>query len=277
MSNIPRPSLDELEAYLKSYDEKAEKEAHAYQADTASSEIEIEHIKVVPAPVTSQKETVAVREDISSPTQQAEPEPTSENPPPEVQTEKAPTAAKKRRAKSKRKKSPLMKLWNIISTILVIAVILLAIALVGVRIIGYTPYAVLSPSMTPEFVPGDLIYVKEVPLNDIQVGDVISFDASEDGTIVTHRVAEVDSEGRKFYTKGDANESRDGNPVLFENVLGVVQFSIPKLGYVSNYVSSEGGRYVAIVIVLVLVLLWIVPELFRPEEKKEKIKDQDGI
>ncbi len=262
MANLPRPSIDELEAYLKEYDERAA----AAKAEAA------EHIRVTPEPV--------------KPTPAPAPAPEPVTPPPEVPVveeapepePEAPAPAENRRSKRvRRKRSPLRTVWNVLTTVLVIAVILLAMALVGVRLIGYTPYAVLSPSMTPEFVPGDLIYVKEVPLDEIGVGDVISFVANEESTIVTHRVVEVDREGRRFYTQGDANESRDGNPVLYENVLGVVQFSLPKLGYVSSYVSSESGRYVAIVAVLVLVLLWILPELFRPEEKKQRIKDQEGI
>ncbi len=254
MANLPRPSLEELDEYLKSYDERAA----AAKAEAA------EHIRVTPEPV---RPAPAPESEVD---EAGEPEPPARSEPE--------TPAPGRRTKRvRRRRSPLMTVWNILTTLLVAAVILLAIALVGIRLVGYTPYAVLSPSMTPEFVPGDLIYVKEVPLDEIGVGDVISFVANEDAAIVTHRVVEIDREGRRFYTQGDANESRDGNPVLYENVLGVVQFSLPKLGYVSSYVSSESGRYVAIVAVLVLVLLWILPELFRPEEKKQRIKDQEGI
>lgn len=206
----------------------------------------------------------------------AEPE---EQPMPEEQTETAeappaPAAKQKpgKHRKVKKKKSPLMKIWGVISTLLVIAVLLLAAALVGVRLFGYTPFAVLSPSMTPQYAPGDLIYIKETPLDQIVEGDVITFVADADSTVVTHRVVEVDRDGRKFYTQGDANANRDGNPVLYENVLGVVEFSLPKLGYVSTYVSSETGRYAAMAGVFVLILLWILPELLRPEEKKVEEK-----
>lgn len=206
----------------------------------------------------------------------AEPE---EQPMPEEQTETAeappaPAAKQKpgKHRKVKQKKSPLMKIWGVISTLLVIAVLLLAAALVGVRLFGYTPFAVLSPSMTPQYAPGDLIYIKETPLDQIVEGDVITFVADADSTVVTHRVVEVDRDGRKFYTQGDANANRDGNPVLYENVLGVVEFSLPKLGYVSTYVSSETGRYAAMAGVFVLILLWILPELLRPEEKKVEEK-----
>ena len=43
----------------------------------------------------------------------------------------------------------LKKVWNLISWVLVSAVVLLAVLLAGVRVVGLTPYAVLSGSMEP--------------------------------------------------------------------------------------------------------------------------------
>lgn len=251
MSNIQRPSLDELEAYLRQLEAKEAAEAA---------------LKPPEAPPIPQQP-------VSPPVQQPTVEPVQEQPKVEEASEPANiNNVKAKSTKPKPKRSLLSRIWGVVSTILVIAVILLAIALVGVRVIGYTPYAVLSPSMTPTYAPGDLIYVKETPTDEIDVGDAITFVADSNNTVVTHRVVEVDRDGRKFYTQGDANANRDGNPVLYENVLGVVEFSIPKLGYVSSYVTSETGRYVAIAGVFALILLWILPELFRPEE--EKVEEQ---
>lgn len=247
MSNIQRPSLDELEAYIRQLEEK---EAAAAAVRPVEAPPEATPVAAAPAPEPVQPQAVA----------------------------EAPTNINKvKSSKPKAKRSPLARIWGVVSTILVIAVILLAIALVGVRVVGFTPYAVLSPSMTPTYAPGDLIYVKETPTDEIDVGDVITFVADSNNTVVTHRVVEADRDGRKFYTQGDANQNRDGNPVLYENVIGVVEFSIPKLGYVSSYVTSETGRYVAIAAVFALILLWILPELFRPEEEKveEQTKAQD--
>lgn len=247
MANFPRPTLEELEAYLKKFEEKQAAEADTAQegsseaAATAGNSNGGASTSVIFAP-----------ENI-----------------PEAANEENTEGDKPSKKAAKKKKSPFRIVWNVFTTVLVIAVVFLAVALVGVRLVGYTPYAVLSPSMTPEYNPGDLIYVKKVAPTSITEGDVITFVADRDSTVVTHRVDGVDRTERKFYTKGDANENRDGNPVLYENVIGVVQFSIPKLGYVSNYVSSQTGRYVAIISVLVLILLWILPELFRPEKKKD--------
>ena len=54
------------------------------------------------------------------------------------------------------------KIWNVISTVLVVLVVLLAVALVGVRLVGIKTYAVISGSMEPTYPTGSLLYVKSV-------------------------------------------------------------------------------------------------------------------
>ena len=61
------------------------------------------------------------------------------------------------------------KVWNIISIVIVVVVVALAVLLVGVRLIGFDTYAVLSGSMEPTYHTGSLIYVKEVPPEEIEV------------------------------------------------------------------------------------------------------------
>ena len=174
-------------------------------------------------------------------------------------------------------KSALGKAWSVFTWLLVAVVVLIAMALVGVRLFGFKPFAVLSPSMTPKYGVGDLVYALPTDPEEIEVGDVLTFVANAEGTIVTHRVAEVDRENRCFYTKGDANESRDGNPVVYENAVGVVKFSLPKMGYVSSYLTSESGRFAAIAGVLTLILLMILPELFKPSGKKDTEKEEGAV
>lgn len=189
---------------------------------------------------------------------------------PEQQTQAVPGGAAAQPKAAARPKTTAQKVWSCLSWVLVAVVVLLAMALVGVRALGFEPFAVLSPSMTPRYGVGDLVYVKAADPETIDVGDVITFLIDDQGTLVTHRVVEADRENRCFTTKGDANDTRDGRPVLYENVVGVVRFSLPKLGYVSSYLTSPSGRYVGIAAVLVLVLLMILPDLFKKEGKPDE-------
>ena len=155
----------------------------------------------------------------------------------------------------------LKKIWNVVSTVLVALMVLCAVFLLGSRMIGYECYNVISPSMTPVYDVGDLIYVKEVDPYTIQPGDVITFIVNEDLVIGTHRVVRVDAEKKHFYTKGDANEIEDAEPVHFNNVIGVPQFSIPKLGYVSDFVQNPPGMYMTVAVGIVLIFLVFLPDI----------------
>lgn len=157
---------------------------------------------------------------------------------------------------------------------LVIVAVLLAVALVGVRVVGYTPYTILSGSMEPTYHVGSLIYVKKVDTSTLEAGDPITFALSED-TIATHRIVEVvpdeeDASVIRFRTKGDANETVDGALVHYKNVLGKPVFTIPYLGYVADYIQHPPGMYTAIAAGVILLLLVFVPDMFDDEKKKKK-------
>lgn len=165
----------------------------------------------------------------------------------------------------------LKKIWNVVSTTLVVLMVLCAIFLMGSRVIGYQCYTVISGSMEPQYSVGDLLYVKDVDVNTIKVGDPITFILNEDLVVATHRVVRVDAEKKHFYTKGDANEIEDSEPVHFNNVIGVPQFSIPKLGYVSNFIQNPPGVYITIGVGIVLILLVFIPDMIG--KKKEEATD----
>ena len=168
------------------------------------------------------------------------------------------------------------KIWNAFTTLAVAVVVIFAVLLVGVRLVGLQPYTVLSGSMEPVYHVGSLIYVKKVDYRQLEPGDVITYMLSED-TISTHRIVgvvpdEEDPAVLRFRTKGDANDAEDGGLVHCNNIIGSPVFTIPKLGYVANYIQNPPGTYIAISAGAMLLLLVFLPDLFAEEEpvKKEK-------
>lgn len=170
----------------------------------------------------------------------------------------------------------LKKIWNWVSTLLVTVVVLLAIALVGVRLVGLQPFVVLSGSMRPTYEVGSLIYVKSVDYKELKVGDPITYMLSQD-TVVTHRIIEVlpdpeDPDTLRYFTQGDANDIPDSTSVHYKNIIGKPVFSIPYLGYVSDYIQNPPGKYISIAGGALLVLLVFLPDLFEDEDKDKKKK-----
>ena len=166
------------------------------------------------------------------------------------------------------------KLWNGLTTVLVALVVILAILLVGVRLVGLTPYVVLSGSMEPTYHTGSLIYVKKVDPFTIEAGTPITFMMDED-TIATHRVVgvvpdEEDSTVIRFRTKGDANDAVDGSLVHYKNVIGTPVFSIPYLGYISDYITNPPGMYIGFTVLGIIILMLFAPDLLRAADKADK-------
>lgn len=177
------------------------------------------------------------------------------------------------------------RIWDIFTTLLVIAAVVLAIALVGVRLVGLQPFTVLSGSMEPTYHTGSLIYVKKVDYRTLEVGDAITFMLDEN-TVATHRIVgivpdEEDPEVVRYRTKGDANEAEDGGLVHYKNVIGKPVFTIPKLGYIAGYVQNSPGTYVAVSAGAFIVLLMFLPELLRAifsdgrDKEKTAPRDED--
>lgn len=159
------------------------------------------------------------------------------------------------------------KIWNIVSTVLVAVVVLCAVFLVGSRLLGYRVFNVISGSMEPTYSVGDLIYVKDVDPNTVTVGTPITFVLNEDLVVATHRVVEIDAKNQRFYTKGDRNDTVDA-PVHFNNLIGVPVFSIPLLGYVSDFIQNPPGMYITLAVGLVLIVAVFLPD-FLGRKKQE--------
>lgn len=167
---------------------------------------------------------------------------------------------------------------RIINYIIVVLTVLFVLLTVGIKLFGINMYTVLSGSMEPEYPVGSLIYVKETPADQLQVGDVITFKLTGEVT-ATHRIIEIlDDDGVSFRTKGDANEDPDNSPVKSNEVIGKVVFKVDKGGYFVNYIQNPPGKYYAIGVAGFLILFVFVSDSFlddKDEKKKDKTDDDN--
>lgn len=158
-----------------------------------------------------------------------------------------------------------------LSTSLVVIVVILAVLLAGVRVIGFTPYTVLSGSMEPTYHVGSIVYVKKVDPTTLRVGDPITFRLTGN-VIATHRIIEVHGEGTSdlgFRTQGDANDTVDGITPA-SAVIGKATFSIPYLGYLSNFLQQPKGLITVVGCgAAVLAISYIIDAIF-PEKKESE-------
>ena len=158
-----------------------------------------------------------------------------------------------------------------LSTTMIVVVALLAVLLVGVRLVGFTPYTVLSGSMEPTFHVGSVVYVKKVDPATLKVGDPITFYLTGN-VVATHRIIEVHGAGTPdlgFRTQGDANETVDGiTPAA--SVIGKATFSVPYLGYISNYLKNPVGLICVVgTSAVVLIISTVIDGIFSKKKESE--------
>ena len=113
------------------------------------------------------------------------------------------------------------------------------------KVAGAKPLTILSGSMTGTYDVGDVVVVKPVKVDTLQIGDVITFQPfSDDPELTTHRIVGMSfgPHGRQFVTQGDANNAPDLEPISAEQVKGTVWYSVPKVGWVSVWVAGHTMR-----------------------------------
>lgn len=138
----------------------------------------------------------------------------------------------------------------------------------------YVPFIVLTDSMSGIIESGDFIICKKVDPEDVKVDMIISFyDPAGNGTsVVTHRVIGIDTtNGLKFETKGDANNTEDKVLVPAENIIAEYKFRIPLLGHVSFFMSTVPGLIVCVLLPLGLLVGYDVIK----RKMAEKANQQD--
>jgi signal peptidase len=106
---------------------------------------------------------------------------------------------------------------------------------------GIKPFVVLTWSMEPYILGGDLVVTKTVDPATLKVNDIISF--KEGDTVITHRIVELtEIDGQPaFITKGDMNESTDAKTVGYSQVESIYMFRVAGLGKVAMFMQTPLG------------------------------------
>lgn len=124
---------------------------------------------------------------------------------------------------------------------------------------GYSAQTIISGSMEPTLKVYDVIIIK--PEENYQIGDIITFYVpNENGELesYTHRIVSC---GDGFYmTQGDANQEWDKWEVYKQNIIGKIQYRIPKVGkIVLEFSKIPLATYkIAIIIAFSILIFFII-------------------
>jgi len=151
------------------------------------------------------------------------------------------------------------------------AIVLIAVPLVT----GSQTYSVLTSSMVPKYPPGTFLVVKPAEFDQLQVGDVVTFQI-ESGRpeVITHRItgftASQDGE-RLLITQGDNNDVADPEPVSEIQVRGKLFYAVPYVGFVANALGNA-NRSTLVTVLAVALIAWgaftMVRGIFKDRRKK---------
>ncbi len=151
----------------------------------------------------------------------------------------------------------------------------------GDGFLGYKFFIVLSDSMKPEFQAGDVIITKVIDEpSELKVGDVITFysiDPASYGEIITHEIQEKTTYESKdaFTTKGTNVNQPDEYPALVNNVIGEYSFSLPKMGYLFQFLKTPLGYFTLILTPFLLIMLYNgtkFVKVFKEYKKEQKLE-----
>lgn len=119
------------------------------------------------------------------------------------------------------------------------------------KVAGYAQILVISGSMQPTIMAGDLLIIHEQ--EEYKTQDIVTY---RDGRgLITHRIVEI--RNGQAVMQGDANNVAD-DPVSVEHIEGKVVLKIPLAGNLILFLKTPMGM---LLLILVLVAIYIFFEL----------------
>jgi signal peptidase len=185
----------------------------------------------------------------------------------------------------KMKKVSFKLVENIVYSVVLFALFLLASVFILSRYktpLNIMAFSVQSGSMEPSIKTGSIVFVHLE--KEYRVGDVVTFRSPKSiKDTFTHRIVRIEKDADinklLYYTKGDANEDEDNEPLDPGLVLGKVVFTIPFLGYPLAFAKTQMG-FVALIIIPATIIVYselikikdeVVKSITKRKDEKNKL------
>jgi signal peptidase I len=178
------------------------------------------------------------------------------------------------------------KTWKreIIGDIAVIAIILIFFVGSNIGLQLYlgtsTPlYAVESGSMEPTLYRGDLVIVRAVDPETLEVGDIIIFEVPSYDVPIVHRIIEIEQDNGElnFTTKGDNNPIADNWSISASNIIAKVIGTVRYLGFIALFVFIPGAIYTIILLIVMFLLLSFLCDIPKSQKTELNAEKQEKV
>ena len=143
----------------------------------------------------------------------------------------------------KKRKYALVKNKKLAAVITAVALVIMisVVALISNQF-RFGTLVIATDSMTGEINKADAVIFEEYTDQIINDGQVIVFEKND--SKIVHRVVKIEiiNGQTRYYTKGDANEDNDVGFITKANIVGLVRFKIPYIGYPTIWMRSLFDR-----------------------------------
>ena len=164
---------------------------------------------------------------------------------------------------------PARRIVRITASLLLLAALAAFAGLaVGPHLFGYRTATMLTGSMAPGIVPGDIVVAVQEPTSEVAVGDVITYHIPvEDHRVETHRVIEVQhaKDGSiAVRTQGDANDGADPwTATLDSDSVWQVKAVVPYVGDAIRALRTPVVGHSLMYGVPAILLIWMLSSIWR--------------
>jgi signal peptidase len=153
--------------------------------------------------------------------------------------------------------SPLKKAGTIAGVIILILLVTSVLFILITPFFGWRTEIVLSGSMEPAIQTGSVVVSRPIAADEVRAGDIIMFASPAGHTLTTHRVIKVGPKDDELYftTKGDANKGADINSVAPSQIVGIIVFSVPYLGYLISFIKTPLGLVICLIVPVAVLII----------------------
>jgi len=117
-----------------------------------------------------------------------------------------------------------------------------------------------SNAMQPTIKQGSLVFYREVPPENLQIGDIIAYTQGNEYTSIGRIVGVIyTDDGLAFRTKPDSSTWIDFTFTLESDLLGRVTSRVAYLGFLAGLMQGFGGKLLLVSpLVVMLVILFLL-------------------
>lgn len=120
---------------------------------------------------------------------------------------------------------------------------------------------------------GSVAYGKEVKVKELKKKDKIIF--NEGSSTYVYEVVDMDSSAGAYEVKDPYSKSSDTEIVTLQKVVPKVAVVIPFIGYAAIALQTKGGLIVIGLGIVLLIILFILSELWRKDEDEDDEESED--